>query len=42
MQVFLAANAHFTDSTVLKTQSFLSKGHCQEKNCVFAHAICGK
>ena len=42
MQVFLAANAHLTDSIVSKNQSFLSKGHRQEKNCVFAHVNCGK
>ena len=38
MQVFLAANAHFTDSIVLKNQSFLLKGHCQGKT-TFLHTL---
>ena len=38
MQVFLAANAHFTDFIVSKNQSFLSKGHRQEKTA-FLHTL---
>ena len=42
MQVFLVANVRFANSVVWKNKSFVWKGHCQEKHCVFADIICGK
>ena len=38
----LAGNACFADSIVWKNKSFVWKERHQEKNCVFAHVICGK
>ena len=38
----MAANACIADSSIWKNKSFVWKGHRQEKNCIFAYAICGK
>ena len=42
MQVFLAANAHFTDSIVWKTQKLCLERSPPGKTLHFAYVICGK